>query len=101
VLVPLGSVHRIVSSPLDQNRREVIEMAGSRTGTASIWQAARKIQRLKGTYGAADMGTRLSPEFVDCVDALIACTIAILATDDHVLQIDSTAPLGPEDLGPP
>jgi len=76
-------------------------MAGSKTGTASIWLAARKIQRLKGTYGAADMATRLNNEFVVCVDALIACVIALLATDDHVLQIDSTEPLGPEDIGPP
>ena len=73
-------------------------MAGSKTGTSSIWQAARKIQRLKGKYGAADMAARLSPDFVACVDALIACTIAILATDDQVLKIDRVAPLGPEDF---
>lgn len=73
-------------------------MAGSKTGTASIWQASRKIARLKGKYGASDMTARLSSEFTDCVDALIACTIALLATDDHVLQIEHTAPYGPEDL---
>lgn len=75
-------------------------MAGSKTGTASIWQHARSIQRLKGKYGAADMTARLSSDFTACVDALIACTIAILSTDDHVLQIDRTAPAGPEDEVP-
>jgi hypothetical protein len=73
-------------------------MAGSKTGTASIWNAARKIQRLKGKYGAADMAARLNPEFVTCVDALIACVVALLATDDQVLKIDRVAPLGPEDF---
>ena len=76
-------------------------MAGSKTGTASIWIAARKIQRLKSKYGAADMTTRLSADFTACIDALILCTIAILSTDDQVLKIDFTLPTGPEDFPPP
>lgn len=86
---------------LYHNRKGVIELAGSKTGTASIWQAARKIQRLKGKYGAADMTTRLSADFTACIDALIACTIVILSTDDQVLKIDYTLPTGPEDFPPP
>lgn len=73
-------------------------MAGSKTGTPSIWLAARKIQRMKGKYGAADMGAKLGDPFVVCVDALIACVVAVLATDDQVLKIEHTAPYGPEDL---
>ena len=75
-------------------------MAGSRTGTPSIWKHAVKITRLKQTFGGADMTAKLGSEFTACIDALIACTIAVLATDDFVLQIDTTTPLGPEDLAP-
>jgi len=75
-------------------------MAGSRTGTPSIWKKAVEITRLKGLLGGGDMTAKLGSEFTACVDALITCTLALLATDDHVLSIDRTAPLGPEDIGP-
>ncbi len=76
-------------------------MAGSRTGTPSIWRDARNIQRLYGTYGASDMDAKLGTAFGDCVRAIVACVIAVMATDDYVLQVDRTLPLGPEDFGGP
>lgn len=76
-------------------------MAGSRTGTPSIWLLALKIARLKGKLGGADMTAKLGSDFTACIDALIACTLVVLTTDDYVLKIDNTAPLGPEDFGPP
>lgn len=75
-------------------------MAGSRTGTPTIWNYAVKITRLKGKLGGGDMTDKLNSEFTACVDALITCTLALLATDDYVLKVDRTAPLGPEDTGP-
>lgn len=74
-------------------------MAGSRTGTPSIWKAAKEITRLKGSLGAGDMTAKLGGEFTACVDALITCTLALLASDDYVLSIDHTVPGGPEDIG--
>ena len=76
-------------------------MAGSRTGTSSIWELSRKIARLKQTYGAADMATRLGPDYAACIDAVVTCVIAVLATDEAVLKIDRVAPYGPEDLPVP
>jgi len=75
-------------------------VAGSRTGTPSIWRHALKITRLKGTLGASDLAAKTSVEFETCVNALVACALTILASDDFPLMIDSTEPLGPEDFGP-
>lgn len=72
-------------------------MAGSRTGTPTIWQLALQITRLKGRLGGGDMTAKLGAEFTACIDALIACTLVVLTTDDYVLMIDNTAPAGPED----
>jgi hypothetical protein len=76
-------------------------MAGSRTGTATIWRASQKITRMVQKFGAADMTTRLGAEYDACIRALVTCVVAVLATDDHVLQIDATAPFGPEDITGP
>lgn len=73
-------------------------MAGSRTGTSSIWQHAKKIQKLQAKYGAADMGARLGGEFVTCVNALVACVVAIYGTDNAPLEKDRVPPAGPEDV---
>jgi len=75
-------------------------MAGSRTGTPTIWVNAREIARLKNKYGAADMTAKLGAEFTACVDALVTCTLAVLVSDDFVLKIDRTLPTGPEDEAP-
>lgn len=72
-------------------------MAGSRTGTASIWRLATKIQKLQATYGASDMAARLGPDFVTCINALVACVLAVYAVDNFPLQIDRVPPQGPED----
>lgn len=76
-------------------------MAGSRTGTPTIWKKAVEIVRLKGKLGGGDMTEKLGADFTACIDALIACTLVVLTTDDYVLKIDNTTPLGPEDFGPP
>jgi hypothetical protein len=75
-------------------------MAGSRTGTASIWRYAKKIQKLQATYGASDMTARLGADFTACVNALVACVIAIYGVDNFPLEVDRVAPHGPEDLVP-
>lgn len=72
-------------------------MAGSRTGTPSIWKKSVEIARLYGKLGAGDMGAKLGTPFADCINALVACTIAVLSTDDYVLKVDHTVPGGPED----
>lgn len=76
-------------------------MAGSRTGTPTIWKKAVEIARLKGKLGGGDMTAKLGADFTACIDALIACTLVVLTTDDYVLKIDATAPLGPEDISGP
>lgn len=76
-------------------------MAGSKTGTWSIVQHARKIASLKQKYGAADLASRTNSEFEACVTALVTCMVALLATDDYLLMKDASAPLGPEDIGGP
>ncbi len=75
-------------------------MAASRTGTPTIWREAVKITRLVQKLGASDMDAKLGVPFGDCIRALVPCVIAVLATDDFVLKIDFTAPLGPEDIAP-
>lgn len=73
-------------------------MAGSRTGTPTIWNESVKIARMVQKFGASDMDAKLGVPYGDCVRALVACVIAVLATDDFVLKIDRTPPAGPEDL---
>lgn len=72
-------------------------MAGSRTGTASIWKHATKIQKLVAIYGANDMTARLGADFTACVTALVNCVVAIYGTDNAPLEIDRVPPAGPED----
>ena len=76
-------------------------MAGSRTGTSTIWRDARNIARVYQKLGAADLEARTNTAFKDCVTAIVTCVLAILASDDFPLQIDRTSPLGPEDTGGP
>jgi len=73
-------------------------MAGSRTGTPTIVKAARRICRVVGKLGASDLGTRTTPAFQAAVLALVAACQVLEATDDHILQIDRTAPYGPGDI---
>lgn len=76
-------------------------MAGSRTGTPTIFKHAVAITRLVQKLGASDLATKTSVDFQTCVTALVNCTVLILLSDDFPLQIDATAPLGPEDIGGP
>jgi hypothetical protein len=75
-------------------------MAGTRTGTASIWKHAVKIRNLYSKWGAADMEARLGADFLACIQAIVTCVAAVYTTDDLPLQIDRHAPFGPEDTGP-
>lgn len=72
-------------------------MAGSKTGTWSIVQNAREITRLYTKYGAVDLESRTSHEFLVCVQGLVACYQLLQNTDDFLLQVDRTLPAGPED----
>jgi hypothetical protein len=75
-------------------------MAGSRTGTSSIYYLAKKICSLVGTYGASDLGTRVSSDFRTAVLALVAACRAFEALDDHPFEVDRTGASGPEDSLP-
>jgi hypothetical protein len=76
-------------------------MAGNKTGTWSIVQNAREITRLYTKYGAVDLESRTSTEFLTCVQGLVACYQLLQNTDDFLLQVDRTLPAGPEDqVGP-
>lgn len=75
-------------------------MAGSRTGTSTIYHLAKKICKMVNTYGASDISTRLSPEFATAVTALVAACAAFEALDDVPFQIDRTGAAGPEDSLP-
>jgi len=75
-------------------------MAGSRTGTSSIYYLAKKICRLVGTYGATDLGTRVSADFQAAVLALVTACQAFEALDNFPFQVDRTGASGPEDSLP-
>lgn len=75
-------------------------MAKTKTGTPSIIKLSRKICRLKGTYGAANLAAATTPEFAAAVTALVIACTAFEALDDYPAEIDSSAPYGPEDLVP-
>lgn len=76
-------------------------MAGSRTGSPTIIALARKICRLQAVWGASDLVARTTPEFGAAVAALAAACLAFEALDEQPAQIDSVAPFGVEDFGPP
>jgi len=75
-------------------------MAGSRTGTSTIYHLAKKICKMVNVYGAVDLGTRVSPEFATAVSALVSACQAFEALDSFPFQIDRIAPAGPEDSVP-
>jgi len=75
-------------------------MAGSRTGTSSIYYLAKKICQLVGTYGASDLGSRVSSDFAAAVAALVLACHAFEALDDHPFEVDRTGADGPEDSLP-
>jgi hypothetical protein len=75
-------------------------MAGSRTGTSSIYYSARKICRMVHQYGAIDLAARTSEEFALAVSALVLACTAFEALDNFPFQVDRVAPAGPEDALP-
>ena len=78
-------------------------MAGSKTGSKTIFKHMKKIAQLYQKYGASDIDTITSQgtAFGDCVRGVVSCIILVYAGDDYPLEIDYTTPGGPEDLGPP
>ena len=75
-------------------------MAGTRTGTSTIYYLAKKICRMVGTYGATDLAARTSADFQTAVLALVAACQAFEALDNFPFQVDRVAPDGPEDGTP-
>jgi hypothetical protein len=75
-------------------------MAGSRTGTSTIYYLAKKICKMVGVYGAGDLSSRTSPEFAAAVAALVLACQAFEALDNFPFQVDRIAPAGPEDALP-
>lgn len=75
-------------------------MAGSRTGTSSIYYLAKKICSLVGKYGASDLASRTSDEFAAAVAALVIACHAFEALDNYPFQVDRISPAGPEDSLP-
>jgi hypothetical protein len=76
-------------------------MAGTKTGTPTIIKLARRICRLKGSWGASDLQAKTTPAFKAAVDALVIACMAFEALDEQPAQIDRVAPYGPEDLPSP
>lgn len=74
-------------------------MAGSRTGTPTIIKLARKICRLRATWGASNLAAATTAEFASAIAALAVACAAFEALDDQPAQIDSVEPFGPEDIG--
>ena len=74
-------------------------MAGSKTGTPTIIKLARRICRLKATFGASDLAAKTTADFALAIVALQAACAVFEALDDFPAQIDRTAPFGPEDSG--
>ena len=72
-------------------------MAGSRTGTSTIYHAAKKICKMVNLYGASDLVGRTSSEFGAAVTALVAACMAFEALDNLPFQTDRIDPEGPED----
>lgn len=75
-------------------------MAGSRTGTPSIYKHARRICSLVGKWGAGDLAAKTTPEFADAVFALVAACAIFEALDNFPLQVDRLSPFGKEDVIP-
>lgn len=75
-------------------------MAGSRTGTSTIYHLARKICKMVALYGATDLSSRTSADFAAAVSALVLACNAFEALDNFPFQIDRIAPAGPEDSTP-
>lgn len=76
-------------------------MAGSRTGSPTIIALARKICRIRAVWGAADLTAKTTSDFTAAITALALACAAFEALDEQPAQIDSVAPFGPEDFGPP
>lgn len=74
-------------------------MAGTKTGSPSIWRHSLKIAQLYRKYGASDIDliTNSGVTYGDCVRAIVACVAEILLNDDFPLQVDRHNPAGPED----
>lgn len=75
-------------------------MSGSRTGVPTIVALARKICRLVAIYGAGNLQSSTSPEFNLAIIGLVTACQALEALDDFPMQIDRSAPFGPEDIIP-
>lgn len=75
-------------------------MAGSKTGTSTIYYLARKICKMVSVYGASDLATRTSSDFAAAVAALVLACRAFEALDNFPFQIDRVEPDGVEDPGP-
>ena len=75
-------------------------MAGSRTGTSTIYYLTKKICKMVAIYGATDLASRTTEEFALAVQALVAACHAFEALDNFPFQVDRTGPTGPEDALP-
>lgn len=75
-------------------------MAGSRTGTPTIIKLARKICRVRATWGASNLEASTTPEFAAAIAALAVACAAFEALDNAPAEIDRVTPFGPEDIDP-
>lgn len=73
----------------------------ARTGTPTVIALSRKICKVVGRYGAADLGDRVPEGFRVAVLALVAACLAFEALDDQPGEIDSTGPVNPLDPDAP
>lgn len=75
-------------------------MAGTRTGTSTVYYLAKKICKMVNLYGASDLSARTSSDFAAAVDALVLACRAFEALDNYPFQVDRVSPAGVEDSLP-
>lgn len=92
----LTTRHKTVFKALERDKA----MAGSRTGTPSIWKHAKAIRRLQAKYGASDLAAKLGDPFAACIADLVGCVATVYLNDNFPLEVDRVAPHGPEDIVP-
>lgn len=72
-------------------------MPKKRDGVWSAYMAAKKVCRIHAKYGIGRLSDRLGFSFANAFALLAAACAAVDLVDDYVLEIDRTAPIGPED----
>lgn len=75
-------------------------MAGTKTGSPTVWRLVRKICQVVRRYGARDLATLTDPDIATAVGVLVIACEAFLISDDFPAEIDATPPTEDIDIEP-